>query len=91
MGQSREEMRKRIEEASDRKILRRQMEQLAEYSRVNDYAHRAPEASNAMVSVHKELIKAECIFFVRILIMLFTICHIVKCFPIKEIKFIRSE
>ncbi len=56
----REENHKNIIKSSDRKILRKQMELLAEYSRL-PYAHKKiPEASMAMVSIYRELFKTKC-------------------------------
>ncbi len=90
MAQSREEMRKRIMAASKRKILRRQMELLAEYSRTNyEDDCPIPEASQAMVSVHKELVKAERVLIVRILIAIFGFFYLVKSFSVKGIQFIK--
>lgn len=56
----REEMRKNIEASSNKKILRRQMELLAEHCRTS-VTDQIPECSAAMVSVHRELIMAECV------------------------------
>lgn len=89
MGQTTKEMRQKIAKSSNRKILRRQVELLAEYSRRAGYADRTPEASMAMVSVHKELIIAERIFFVRFLIVFFTILYLFKCLTVKCIQLIR--
>ena len=72
MAQSIEDMRKKIMLASNRKIVRRQMELLAESSRTQYYSSRPiPESSEAMVSVHKELIKAEGIILMRIFVAFF--------------------
>ena len=89
MEQSREEMHERIMKASDRKILRRQMELLAEYSRTCGI-ERAPEASQVMVCVHKELVKTNRIFFVRVQIAFFTFLYFFKRFAIKRVKFIKG-
>ncbi len=51
---SQEEIRKNIEASSNKLILRRQMELLAEYSRTCTTSP-IPECSTAMVSVHREL------------------------------------
>lgn len=72
--QTREEMQKKIMAASNRKILRRQMELLAEYSRTSG-TNKIPASSEAMTSIHKELVKAETLFFVRVLIALFTFTY----------------
>lgn len=89
MEQSREEMHEKIMKASDRKILRRQMELLAEYSRICG-VERAPEASQAMVCVHKELVKTNCIFFVRGQVAFFAFLYFFKRFAVKSIKFIKG-
>lgn len=89
MEQSREEMHEKIMKASDRKILRRQMELLAEYSRTCG-VERAPEASQAMICVHKELVKTNRIFFVRIQIVFFTFLYFFKRFAVKRVKFIKG-
>lgn len=90
MEQSREEMHEKIMKASDRKILRRQMELLAEYSRTCGI-ERAPEASQAMVCVHKELVKTKYLFFVRVQIAFFAFLYFFKRFAVKRIKFIRAK
>ena len=82
------EMRKRIEKASRRKILRRQIELLAEYSRTSG-TDRIPESSQSLVMVHQELTKTEWICFMRFLIAFFALIYSVKRFPIKGIKLIR--
>lgn len=56
--QTPEEMHKKIQAASKRKILRRQLELLAEYSRTSG-VERIPACSQAMVSLYRELVKAE--------------------------------
>ena len=89
MEQSRQEMSEKIMKASNRKILRRQMELLAEYSRTCG-VERIPEASQAMVCVHGELLKAECILFVRFQVAFFAILYFFKRFAIKRIKFIKG-
>lgn len=87
--QTREEMRKKIQDASSKKILRRQMELLAEYSRTSG-VDRIPEASEAMATIHRRLIKTECVFFVRIMVSLFTLLYFFKCFYVKGIKLING-
>ncbi len=86
MEQSREEMHEKIMKASDRKILRRQMELLAEYSRTCGI-ERTPESSEAMTSIYKQLLKAECILFVRILIAFFGFLYLQK--KMKEARGVR--
>lgn len=88
MEQSREEMHEKIMKASDRKILRRQMELLAEYSRTCGI-ERTPEASREMVCVHKELVKTNRFFFVRFTIVFFTFFYFFKRFAIKRIKLVK--
>ena len=56
MSQTKEEMHQKIMKASNKKILRRQLELLAEYSRTIG-TDRIPESSEAMVSIQKELIR----------------------------------
>lgn len=89
MAQSRKEMKKKIMKASKRKILRRQMELLAEYSRTSGI-NKIPESSIVMTNVHNELIKAERIFFVRLLIAFFGLIYLFKSIQIKLVKFIKG-
>lgn len=89
MEQTREEMKRRIEAASSRKILRRQMELLAEYSRTSG-TERIPEASEVMAVVHKRLVKAERITFVRITVALFAFFYCIKRFSVKVVKLIKG-
>ena len=56
--QSQQEMSEKIKESSNKKILRRQMELLAEYSRTIG-VERIPECSEAMAKIYRELIKTE--------------------------------
>lgn len=77
MEQSREDMKEKILKASKRKILHRQMELLAEYSRTSGI-NKIPECSVVMTNVHNELIKAERIFFVRLLIVFFGFVYLFK-------------
>ena len=67
--QSQKEMSERIKSSSNRKILRRQMELLAEYSRTSGVDH-IPECSEAMAKIYQELVKTECrsIFFSVVLV-----------------------
>ncbi len=83
-----EEMQRKIQVASNRKILRRQLEMLAEYSRTCG-VDRAPEASQAMASLHRRLVKAESWCFVRFVIALFALLYFCKCFPVKGVKFVK--
>lgn len=89
-GQTREELKQRIKKSSNRKMLRRQMELLAECSRV-DYQDFCPmpEASQAIALLHRELVIAEGILLVRILIVLLGLRHLIKRIPIKGIQFIK--
>ena len=89
MEQTRDEMQRNIMEASKRKILRRQLELLAEYSRTCGIK-RIPEASQAMVCVHRELLKAECILFVRFQVAFLAFLYFFKRFAIKRIKFVKG-
>lgn len=89
MEQSREEMHEKIIKASERKILRRQMELLAEYSRTCG-TERIPEASQAIVCVHKELVKTKYLFFVRVQIAFFAFLYFFKRFAVKRVKFIKG-
>ena len=89
MEQPREEMHEKIMKASDRKILRRQIELLAEYSRTCG-TERIPEASQAMVCVHKELVKTKYLFFVRVQIEFFALIYFFKSFLVKRVKFIKG-
>ena len=49
-----------IRNASDKKILRRQLELLAKYSYNGIQSDRIPEISESMVSIYRELVKAKC-------------------------------
>lgn len=86
-SQTREEMQSAIKKAGNKKIFRRQIEMLAEYSRTCG-VDRAPEASQAMIFLYGGLIKAECFLFVRILVAFFAFLYLFKRFPIKGIQFI---
>lgn len=55
-----EQIRKNIEASSNEKILRRQLELLAEYSRTHGM-NQIPECSSAMTRVHRELVLAKCV------------------------------
>ncbi len=88
--QPRKEMRRNIRRASNRKILRRQMELLAEYSRTDyQYDSPIPASSEAMASVHRELIKAENRLLMGLLITLFGFLHLLKRFKVERIQFIK--
>lgn len=78
MEQTREEMHKKIAKASNRKILRRQIELLAEYSRLPCCGGRVPEASEAITEIHKELIKRECFTAMLIAAFVYFVLSIVK-------------
>lgn len=88
MVQSQEEMKYKIRKASRRKILRRQLELLAEWCRVSGQ-EQIPEATKAMILVHRELLKIESLLLMCFVIVFFTLLHGVKRFPIMRIKFIR--
>ena len=51
---------------------------------------RAPEASQAMVCVHKELVKTNHIFVVRVQVAFFAFLYFFKRFAIKRVKFIKG-
>ncbi len=88
--QSIEEMSRAVKKASNRKILRRQMELLAECSRTDyQYFCPIPEASQAIACIHKELIKTEYLLLVRILIVLFGFLYLFKRFAVKRIQFVK--
>lgn len=87
MGQSVDEMQTKIRKSSNRKILRRQIEMLTEYSRTCG-AERAPEACQAISSLHKELFKVENRFLVVCQIALLGFLYVVKCISVKRIQFI---
>ena len=53
------ELHDKIKHSSNRKILRRQVELLAEYSRLPIGIKRVAECSNAMARLYSELIKAD--------------------------------
>ncbi len=86
--QTREEMRANIEKSSNEKILRRQIEMLAEYSRTCGI-DRSPEASEAIASLYGWLIKGKYGFFACFLIAFLGFSHLIKCIPIKGIQFIK--
>ena len=88
MTQSREEMHKRIRKASNRKILRQQIEMLTEYSRTCGI-DRAPEACQAIAFLYRRLVEAEHILLVRILIALFVFLYMFKRFSVKIIELIK--
>ena len=90
MAQTREEMKKNIQKATKRKILRRQMELLAEYSRTSG-TDKIPESSVAVTAVHNELVKAERIFFMRLLITFFGLLYLIRRIPIKGIELVRRQ
>lgn len=50
---------KAIQAASNKKILRRQLELLAEYERTPDGNSQIPDCSREMVQIYRELVKAE--------------------------------
>ncbi len=86
--QTREEMQRNIQGASNEKILRRQIEMLTEYSRTCG-VDRSPEANEAIASLYRSLIKAKCFLFVRILITCFCIFYLLQCIAIKGVQFIK--
>lgn len=84
MAQKLKKMRKKIKAASNRHILRQQMELLTELSRTRYYdICPIAESSQAMAAVHKELVKAESILFVRIPIVFFGFLYLLKRIGIK--------
>lgn len=87
MEQSEDEMRIKIRRSSNRKILRRQIEMLTEYSRTCG-VERAPEACQAISSLHKELFKVENRFLVSCQIALLGFLYVIKCISVKGIQFI---
>lgn len=90
MIQSQEDMKQKIQRASNRKILRRQMELLAEWCRISGQSQ-IPGASKAMIDVNRELLKTERVYFVRFLIAIFAVFYLAKCILVKGIKFILHE
>lgn len=90
MEQSHEEMVQKIKKASRRKILRRQMELLAEWCRVSYFGQKQiPRATKEMIALNKELFKTERVLFVCFIIMFFTFSCFFKFFTIKGIKFFK--
>lgn len=67
----REQNHEEIRKASNRKILRRQMELLAEYSRLPHAQNKVPEASDTMLKIYKELVKTK-----RFYSVLFSVCFL---------------
>lgn len=90
MGQSHKEMVQKIQKASRRKILRRQMELLAEWCRVSDFGQKQiPKATKEIIALNKELFKTENLLFMRFIIVFFTFSCFFKFFTIKSIKFFK--
>lgn len=58
--QTQEANHKFIQDSSNKKILRKQLELLAEYSRIPEGAEQIPECSREMVQLYRELVKTEC-------------------------------
>ena len=81
MGQSHKEMVQKIQKASRRKILRRQMELLAEWCRVSDFGQKQiPKATKEIIALNKELFKTENLLFMRFIIVFFTFSCFFKFF-----------
>lgn len=86
-----EDMLQRIEKASNRKILRRQLQLLAEYSRRPCGTDRIPEASKAMLEIYKELSKTKKITLALAFVFLVTGCSLLHSFDLKtQTPFIRN-
>ncbi|MCM1181485.1 MAG: hypothetical protein NC347_14615 [Clostridium sp.] len=84
-----QKIRPEIRKASNRKILRRQMEMLTEYSFSGMLFDRMPETSQAIASLHKELFKIHCGLVIWIEITFFALMYFFKRFMVKSIKFIK--
>lgn len=82
-------IRKEIKNASNRKILRRQMEMLTEYSFNGMLFDKITETSQAIVSIHKELFKIHCGLIIWVEITFFTLLYFIKRFAVQGIKFIK--
>lgn len=89
--QSRDEMHERIMLASDRKILRRQVELLAEYSHLPIGTSRIPECSCAMARLYPELVKAEHLSVLRGAALLAVFLGLIYGLNVKLVKFFKRE
>ena len=78
-----EDMRQRIEKSSNRKILRRQLQLLAEYSRRPCGTDRIPEVSKAMLEIYKELGKAKKSTLALAFVFLVTGCSLLPSFDLE--------
>lgn len=89
--QTQAEMHERIMHSSNRKILRRQVELLAEYSRLPIGTKHIAECSNAMARLYPQLVKAEC----RSVLALAAVFGILFCliygFNVKLVKFFKRK
>ena len=86
--QSREEMCRNIQAASNKKILRRQMELLAEYSRLPSGNDKIPECSMVLLEIYRELSKTKRIafFVIALLGTLFSLLYSVNVKLVKLFK-----
>lgn len=84
-----QQIRPEIRKASNRKILRKQMEMLTEYSFNGMLFGRVTETSQAIASIHKELFKIHCGFVIWIEVTLFALLYFFKCLMIKDTKLIK--
>lgn len=80
-----------IRRASNRKILRRQVELLAEYSRLFIGVESIPECSLAMAKLYPELIKAERIAIVRFLVLIGVLFGLLYGFYVKFVKLFKRK
>lgn len=82
--QTRKQMQKRIKLSSNTKILRRQLELLAEYSRLKEGIDAIPECSKAMASIYRELVKAKCWSLGFLTVLSVVLGHFVQRFFVRD-------
>ena len=73
-----------IEKASDKKILRRQLELLAKYSYLGIEPKRIPEISQSMVSIYRELFKAKSRAVICAVVLFSSLFYIVYCVALRK-------
>ncbi len=87
----RKQNHRKIVKAGDRKILRKQMELLAEYSRL-PYAHeKIPEASAALLDIYRELIKTKYLFVTVFPLLFCAFLNLGYSVTVKHVKLFKRE
>lgn len=89
--QTRDDMHVKIERASNRKILRRQVELLAEYSRLPIGIKSIPKCSLAMAKLYPELVKAERIAVVRFVVLVGVLFSLLYGLYVKFVKLFKRK